>query len=114
LKQFIAPYILDPQAHLAEPVAFEILRHATPAEFMQLSQQFQTFPLLVTPDDLWSRAAGLGRSCRDHHFVAGSLDLLIAAIALHHGAEVVTFDSDYKKIASVSALQVKLLTRPIS
>ena len=30
LKQFIAPYILDPDAHVAEPVVFEVLRHAMP------------------------------------------------------------------------------------
>jgi hypothetical protein len=30
LKQFIAPYILHPSAHLAESVTFEVLRHATP------------------------------------------------------------------------------------
>jgi len=26
LKQFIAPFVLDPEAHLAEPVRFELLR----------------------------------------------------------------------------------------
>jgi predicted nucleic acid-binding protein len=38
--------------------------------------------------------------------------LLIATIALHHDAEVVTFDDDFQKIASVSKLQVKFLKRP--
>jgi hypothetical protein len=33
-------------------------------------------------------------------------------VVRHHGAEVVTFDADYQKIASVSNLQVKLLRRP--
>ena len=32
LKQFIAPFVLDPQAHLAEPVRFELLRSARPEE----------------------------------------------------------------------------------
>jgi predicted nucleic acid-binding protein len=41
-----------------------------------------------------------------------ALDLLIAAIALHHSAEVATFDDDYQKIATVSNLHVKLLQRP--
>jgi predicted nucleic acid-binding protein len=49
LKQFIAPFILDPEAHLAQPSIFEILRHATPAEAKQLTQQFQTLPMLATP-----------------------------------------------------------------
>jgi predicted nucleic acid-binding protein len=113
LKQFIAPFILDPDAHLAEPVTFEILRHATPAEARMLTQQFQTLPMLVTPPALWSEAAGLGQACRQKNITAHSLDLLIATVALHHGAEVVTFDDDFKMIASVSKLQVKLLKRPM-
>ena len=93
LKHFIAPFILHPDAHLAEPVAFEILRHATPAENAQLT-------------------ADLGRACRQAGITVGALDLLIAAVALEHSAEVVTFDPDFEKIAAVSSLQVKLLIRP--
>jgi predicted nucleic acid-binding protein len=113
LKRFIAPFILHPDAHLAEPIAFEILRHATPAESVQLTQQFQTLPFLATPPNLWTRAAHLGQTCRQSNFTAGSLDLLIAAVALAHGAELVTFDGDFQKIAAVSPLQVKLLVRPV-
>jgi predicted nucleic acid-binding protein len=43
-----------------------------------------------------------------------SLDLLIAAVALYHGAEVVTFEDDFAKIADISNLQVKLLRRPLA
>lgn len=112
LKQFIAPFILDPDAHLAEPITFEILRHATPAEAKQLTQQFQTLPMFATPPALWSDAACLGQACRQKNITVHSLDLLIGAIALHYGAEVVTFDDDFQKIAGVSKLQVKLLKRP--
>jgi len=112
LKQFIVPFILDPDAHLAEPITFEILRHATPAEAKQLTQQFQTLPMLATPPLLWSLATGLGQACRQKNITVSSLDLLIATIALHHGAEVVTFDDDFQKIAGVSRLQVKVIKRP--
>jgi predicted nucleic acid-binding protein len=112
VKRFIAPFLLDPQAHLAEPVVFEILRHATPAEDKQLRQQFQTLPALPTPTDLWTQAAALGQACRRKNISASSLDLLIASVALHHAAEVITFDDDFQKIAAVSALRVKHLTRP--
>ena len=114
LKRFIAPFILDPDAHLAEPITFEILRHATPAEARQLTQQFQTLPLLATPPLLWPQATELGQACRQKNITVGSLDLLIATIALHHGAEVVTFDDDFQKIAGVSKLRVKVLMRPTS
>lgn len=112
LKQFIAPFILDPDAHVAEPVLFEIMRHATAAEVKPLTQQFQTLPMLGTPPLLWTDAAKLGQTCRQNNLTIGSLDLLIAATALHHGAEVITFDDDFQKIANVSRLQVRLLKRP--
>ena len=41
LKQFIAPWVLDPQACLAEPVRFELLRSARPNELIQLDVQSQ-------------------------------------------------------------------------
>jgi predicted nucleic acid-binding protein len=114
IKRFIAPYILDPDAHLAEPIVFEILRHATAAEAKQLGQQFATLPMLATPPQLWARAADLGQACRRKNLTVGSLDLLIAAIALHHCAEVVTFDGDYQKMAGVSTLRVEFLQRPMA
>ena len=73
-KQFIAPFILDPDAHLAEPITFEILRHATPTEARQLTQQFQTLPMLATPSLLWSQAADLGQACRQKNITVHSLD----------------------------------------
>ena len=42
-----------------------------------------------------------------------SLDLLVAAVALHHKAIVVTFDGDFEAIAAISELQVQRLRRPI-
>jgi len=112
LKQFIVPYVLHPTAHLAEPVTFEVLRHATPKESKQLVRQFQTLPVLSTPAALWTRAAELGQACRSRGHTAGSLDLLIASVALSHQAVIITFDEDFQKIAAVSDLQVKLLRRP--
>ncbi len=103
---------MHPDAHLAEPITFEIMRHATAAEAKQLTQQFQTLPMLATPALLWTQAAALGQACRQKNVTVNSLDLLIATIALRHGAEVVTFDDDFQKIAGVSSLQVKLLKRP--
>jgi len=112
LKQFILPYIIDPSARLADPVIFELLKHALPHEVGYLQQQFAALPVLATPPDLWGRAAVLGRSCRQNGFTAGAMDLLIATVALHHGAIVLTFDSGFQKIASAGGVQVKLLAPP--
>jgi predicted nucleic acid-binding protein len=108
----IAPYILDSEACVAEPITFEVLRYATERELNQLQSQFQTLPMLATPVDLWSEAATLGQRCRREGITAGSLDLLIACVALHHGAELVTFDADFEQIASISPLRVVRLQRP--
>ena len=113
LKQFIAPYILAPEAALAEPIIYEVLRYATDQEVRAIEAQFQTMPCLQTPEDLWSWAAKLGQSCRKTGINAGALDLLIATVAIHHDAELITFDRDFEAIAGACALRVKLLQRPI-
>src|SRR5258706_2570959 len=104
VKRFIAPYILDPAAHLAEPVEFEILRFATDVEKRFIVRQFQTMPRLETPVNIWSEAALLGQVCRKTGFIAGALDLLIATVAIRHDAELITLDDDFKKIAGCSKL----------
>ena len=53
-----------------------------------------------------------GQACRQIGRTVLSLDLLIAAIAVHHNAELVSFDADFEVIASVSALRLNRLTRP--
>ena len=113
LKQFIAPFVLDPEAHLAEPVRFELLRSARPDESRQLEAQFATLPTLPTPADLWQRAIDLGQACRQIGRTVLSLDLLVAAVALHHKAVLVSFDTDFEAIASVSALKLNRLNRPV-
>jgi len=112
LKQRIAPYVLDRAAHLAEPVRFEVLRAARPEEARLLEAQFDTLPMLPTPADLWQQAINLGQACRQIGRTLFSLDLLIAAVALHHNAELVSFDADFEAIALVSALRLNRLTRP--
>lgn len=111
LKRLIEPWILDPSATLCEPVIFEILRHATEQERPLIMSQFSTYPILPTPPRIWRQATELGQKCRDHGFNAGSLDLLIAAIAIHYDAEIVTFDADFAPISNTSPLRVLLLSR---
>ena len=113
LKQFIAPFVLDPDCHLAEPVRFELLRSARPQDARLLEAQFATLPCLATPADLWQRAITLGQACRQVGRSVLSLDLLVAAVALHHNAELVSFDTDFEAIAAVSELRLKRLDRPV-
>jgi predicted nucleic acid-binding protein len=96
---------------LCEPISFEVLRHATPQEQKWITAQFETLPLLPTPDHLWRDATHLGQQCRTAGFNAGSLDLVIAALCIHHNAELITFDADYLAIARSSKLRVLHLSR---
>lgn len=98
---------------LAEPVIFEVLRYATDIELPQLQQQFSLLPTVPTPLNLWDHAADLGRMCRKQGMTAGALDLLIASTAILHNLELVSFDSDFQHIVTVSSLRLTLLTRPI-
>ena len=104
--------MLNPAAHLAEPVRFEVLRAARPEEARLLEAQFDTLPM-PTPEDLWQQAIALGKACRRIGRTVFSLDLLVAAVALHHDAMLVSFDADFDAIASVSALRLNRLTRPV-
>jgi predicted nucleic acid-binding protein len=113
LKAFVAPYIEDPAACLAEPIIFEVLRHANDDETRLLSEIFESMLLLETPPDVWRLGASLGRACRRRGHTAGSLDLLIAATALLNGAELVTFDADFEAIAEVAPLRLTSLKRPV-
>lgn len=57
------------------------------------------------PTNVWTAAATVGQNCPNHGFTIGSLDLIIAAVAIHHGATLITFDDDFQRIAEVSNLQ---------
>jgi predicted nucleic acid-binding protein len=94
-------------------VRFELLRSARPEESRQLEAQFATLPTLATPADLWQRATILGQACRKIGRTVVSLDLLVAALALHHNAVLVSFNADFEAIAAVSALRLQRLERPV-
>ena len=90
---------------------FELLRSARPKERRQQETHFAILPTLPTPADLWPRAITLGQACRPIGRSVLSLDLLVAAVALHHNAALVSFDADFEAIASVSALRLQRLNR---
>jgi predicted nucleic acid-binding protein len=89
------------------------------AEILELTGErkkgpaIRTLPLLPTPANVWQQAIELGQACRRIGRTVLSLDLLVAAVALHHNAELVSFDADFDAIASVSALRLNRLTRPV-
>ncbi len=111
-KALVARHVDAAGACVAEPVVFEVLRGANDAESGLLSPYFETLPLLESPLGLWSDGVALGKACRAAGYCPGSIDLLIAAVAIDHDAELVTFDTDFEQIAEVSSLRVRVLAYP--
>jgi predicted nucleic acid-binding protein len=89
---------IDCTTPVAEPVRFQVLRSARPQEALQLEAQYAVLPSLQSPADQWERAITLGQACRQVGRTALSLDLLVAAMALHHNAVLVSFDTDFEAI----------------
>lgn len=114
VREQIRALVDAPDACLCDPVAFELLRAASPAERPALERRFATMEWLTTPADFWRNAILLGQACRDRGFTVGSLDLLIATVAFAHDVEVISFDGDYSLIAlAAPKLRVQLLTRAV-
>ena len=49
-------------------------------------------PILTTPTDLWQQQITLGQACRRIRRTVLSVDPLVAALALHHNAVLMSFD----------------------
>lgn len=113
VRELAARCLAEAAAVLCEPVQFEVLRGCEKKMRPGVRQRMATMPLLPTPADVWRAGLELGEACYDHHLVINSVDLLIAALCIHHGATLVTFDRHFQKLAEWSDLEVEWLARPV-
>lgn len=111
-RQIANAALLQSGSLLCEPVRFELLHGALPRERPALLRRLETMPKLSTPQVLWQDAAELGTIAIDAGLRLRSLDLLIAALCIHHGAGLTTFDDQFSLLAKHCKLQVELLVRP--
>ena len=102
----------DPDALLCEPVRFELLYGASRKERPLLLRRLETMPLLHTPPRLWVEASKLAADACDTGLRVPSVDLLIAALCIHHDVALTTFDTHFAKLGNLSKLRVNLLLRP--
>ena len=112
VRELAARSLLEESAALCEPVQFEVLRGCERKMRAGVQERMATVPMLATPPDLWRAGLDLGLKCYDHGLVLNSMDLLIAALCLHHGAVLLTFDRHFQKMAEVTELRVEWLERP--
>jgi len=112
VKQQIAPFLASRRSMLCEPVRFEVLRGERKADRITTEALLSTVPLVRTPASLWQDAGRNGQLCQDAGLTVPPLDLLIAAVAVHHGAEIVTFDEHFEQMAVVlPKLKVRWIKR---
>src|SRR5215218_5753402 len=75
----------EADAMLCEPVRFELIYGASRRERPLLLRRLETMPLLPTPPRLWQEAEALATHAGDAGLRMPSVDLLIAALCVHHG-----------------------------
>lgn len=91
---------------VCDMVRLEVLAFiADSGEFKLVSDDFASFHQLASTTSVVDQAIALGRAVRQKGVTAPATDLLIAATALAHGAELLHRDKHYDAIAEVCALR---------
>ncbi len=71
-----------------------------------LLNRFRTLPLLAPRREDHVEAALLRNACRRQGIQAGTIDVLLASLCLHHDLAVLTTDAAFGQIQSVCPLTV--------
>jgi predicted nucleic acid-binding protein len=82
-------------------VRLELWAGAHPKEFPRLEELCRSIRDLETPEQVWRGAYDLARRARGKGFSVPANDLLIAACARFHGAEIVHKDRHFDQIKSL-------------
>lgn len=93
---------------MCDLVVLELIR-LSPNErrAQEVAERLSSFESIPIPEDLWKHARHLQLSLAgngDHRRVPPT-DLLLATAARHAGVELIHYDRDYERIASVTELK---------
>lgn len=100
----------DDQAALPAPVRLEILSGASRGDRARLRQALSALPVLMPDDRTWERIDAWIDRAGDAGQRFGIGDLLIAAIAAGHAADVWSLDEDFARMARLGF--IRLHARP--
>ncbi len=112
VKALAGSVINRADAVLCEPVHVEFFRGMPDRDAPRAERFLATLPMLLTPLTLWRDALPLLRSCAREGATIGTLDALIAVIALKHRATIVTFDRHFLSLQHHCGVSVEFLPRP--
>ncbi len=99
--------IEDGKVTLIGPIRQEILsgiRHEE--QFKKIKSALEPFPDEAIETEDYTNAAQLCNHCLNKGVITGSIDSLIASIAIKSNYELLTTDKDFTHIANVSALKL--------
>lgn len=90
------------------PIRLELIRGArNEASARVLRDQLSVLPMLEVPETAWGEAGDIGfKIARKGASVAG-MDLLIAALAIHHHCRLLHLDTDFDRIARFAPLTLE-------
>ena len=77
-----------------------------PKDRRAILERFDALPLLMPDRDDHVEAAALRNACRRRGLPVGTIDALIARLAIRYDLEVLTTDRDFHRIADSTALRV--------
>ncbi len=98
IRQEVAELLREGRAAWCEIVRLELWNGALAKEMPDLQELAENVILLPTTPEVWTGAELLARKARGTGLTLPATDLLIAACALHHGAEIIHRDRHFEQI----------------
>jgi len=112
VRKLARQYILRSDAAICEPVCAEIFHGMPDRQAERVQRHLATVPMLPTPSNLWREVISVIRACARKGCAIGTLDALIAVVALEHGARIVSFDHDFLMLHKHCGVEIEWLARP--
>jgi predicted nucleic acid-binding protein len=91
---------------LAAPVRIEILIGASNKDHLRLRRVLSALPLFFPTEETWKRLDEWLDRTRNAGQRFGFADLLIAAIAVEHHAQVWSLDADFARMARIGLVEI--------
>jgi predicted nucleic acid-binding protein len=108
VRQTVVEVIREGNAAICDMVFLELWAGAGGAhERATLAQMALDLECLRIDEDVWKSAHALAQACRVAGVTVPAADLLIAACADYHGAEVLERDAHFAKIAAARKKRTK-------
>jgi len=96
VTQLLHQIVDEGRAQLLGPVRQELLSGLREeAQFRRLRDHLRDFPDAALTAEDYEEAARASNECRKAGIAATSVDMLICAVALHHGWQIFTTDQDF-------------------